>query len=97
MFWNTFKKKTHQKTPSNDKSNLPPAHDKKSTTTKNFNIPVPFLKRLMPVAQLLTEREIQQLPITAASFSPGAIVFNRGTEVDSLIYIVKGKIFMEAS
>ncbi len=50
----------------------------------------------MPIAQLLTEQEIQQLQITAASFTPGAIIFNRGTEVDSLIYIVKGNIFMEA-
>ena len=50
----------------------------------------------MPVAQLLTEKQIQQLHITAASFTPGAIVFNRGTEVDSLTYIVKGDIFMEA-
>jgi len=51
----------------------------------------------MPVAQLLTEKEIQKLHITAASFTPGAIVFNRGTEVDSLIYIVTGNIFMEAN
>lgn len=50
----------------------------------------------MPVAQLLTEIDIQNLNITAASFTPGAIVFNRGTEVDSLIYLVKGNIFMEA-
>ena len=50
----------------------------------------------MPVAQLLTEKEIQKLQITAANFTPGAIVFNRGTEVNSLIYVVKGNIFMEA-
>lgn len=50
----------------------------------------------MPIAQLLTEKEIQKLDITAANFMPGTIVFNRGTEVDSLIYIVKGNIFMEA-
>ncbi|TAN65349.1 MAG: HDOD domain-containing protein [Methylobacter sp.] len=95
MFWNIFKKKTPKQTSSNDKSNFSLVHDKK-TTAKNINIPVSFLKRLMPVAQLLTEQEIQQLHITATSFAPGAIVFNRGTEVDSLIYIVKGDIFMEA-
>jgi HD-like signal output (HDOD) protein len=97
MFWNTFKKKSSKQTSSNDKSNFSLADDKKPTTIKNFNIPVPFLKRLLPVAQLLTEQEMQQLQITAASFAPGAIVFNRGTEVDSLIYLVKGHIFMEAS
>ncbi|MDP1657899.1 MAG: HDOD domain-containing protein [Methylotenera sp.] len=96
MFWNIFKKKTPQQTSSNDKSNFPLSRDKKSTSIKNLNIPISFLKRLMPVAQLLTEKEIQQLHITAASFTPGAIVFNRGTEVDSLTYIVKGDIFMEA-
>jgi len=96
MFWNIFKKKTPQQALSNDKSNFPLIRDKKSTSIKNLNIPISFLKRLMPVAQLLTEKEIQQLHITAASFTPGAIVFNRGTEVDSLTYIVKGDIFMEA-
>ncbi|EGW20112.1 HDOD domain-containing protein [Methylobacter tundripaludum] len=96
MFWNIFKKKTPQQTSNNDKSNFPLSRDKKSTSIKNLNIPISFLKRLMPVAQLLTEKEIQQLHITAASFTPGAIVFNRGTEVDSLTYIVKGDIFMEA-
>ncbi|MGZ8174899.1 MULTISPECIES: HDOD domain-containing protein [Methylobacter] len=96
MLWNIFKKKTPQQTSSNDKSNFPLLRDKKSTSIKNLNIPISFLKRLMPVAQLLTEKEIQQLHITAASFTPGAIVFNRGTEVDSLTYIVKGDIFMEA-
>lgn len=95
MFWNIFKKKTPQLTFSNDKSDFPLIQDKK-LTTKNRNIPVSFLARLIPIAQLLTEKEIQKLHITAASFTPGAIVFNRGTEVDSLIYIVKGNIFMEA-
>lgn len=95
MFWNIFKKKRPQQTFSNDKSDFPLIHDKK-LIAKNRNIPVSFLERLMPIAQLLTEKEIQKLHITAASFTPGAIVFNRGTEVDSLIYIVKGNIFMEA-
>ncbi len=98
MFWNIFKKKTPKQPAGNNKSDVPLAHAKakEPTATKNINIPVGFLKRLMPVAQLLTEEEIQKLQITAASFAPGAIVFNRGTEVDSLIYIVKGNIYMEA-
>lgn len=96
MFWNTFKKKTSQLTSGNDKSNFPLSHTKKPSATKNLNIPVSFLKRLMPVAQLLAEKEIQKLQITAASFTPGSIIFNRGTEVESLAYIIKGNIFMEA-
>ncbi|MDO9271109.1 MAG: HDOD domain-containing protein [Methylobacter sp.] len=96
MFWNIFKKKALKQASSNDKSNFPITPNKKPTPVKNIAIPISFLKRLMPVAQLLTETEIQKLHITAASFTPGAIVFNRGTEVDALIYIVKGNIFMEA-
>jgi HD-like signal output (HDOD) protein len=91
MFWNFFKKKTTHK-----KSNFPLFDDKKAATPKNLNIPVTYLKRLMPVAQLLSEDQIRKLPITAAHFPPGAIIFNRGTEVDSLAYIVKGNVFMEA-
>ncbi len=96
MFWNIFKKKTAKQSPDKDKSDFPRAHGKDVTAVKNLNIPVSFLKRLMPVAQLLTEKEIKKLQITAASFAPGAIVFNRGTEVDALIYIVKGNVYMEA-
>jgi HD-like signal output (HDOD) protein len=93
MFWNIFKKKTVQQ---NGKPDIPPSHTKHPATAKNLNIPVTFLKRLMPIAQLLTEKEIRGLKITAASFAPGSIIFNRGTEVDSLIYIVEGNIYMEA-
>lgn len=96
MFWNIFKKKAPQKTPRTDKSNFPPLHSKKPSPAKNISIPVSFLQRLMPVSQLLTEKEILKLHIIAGNFAPGAIIFNRGTEVDSLIYIIKGNIFMEA-
>lgn len=96
MFWNIFKKKKPKQAPSNDKSNFPAFDDKQLTATKKFNIPVTFLNRLMPIAQLLSEEQIRKLDITAANFMPGAIIFNRGTEVDSLIYIVKGNVFMEA-
>ncbi len=97
MFWNIFKKKTPQQAPSKDISKILPATNNKSSPSRNINVPVAFLKRLMPVAQLLTEYEMQHLAITSANFSPGAIIFNRGTEVDTLIYIVKGNIFMEAN
>jgi len=97
MFRNIFKKKTPKQTSSNDIPNCPLTHDKKASAAKSINIPVSFLKRLMPVAQLLTENEIQKLRITASSYAPGSIIFNRGTEIESLIYIVKGTIFMEAN
>ena len=95
MFWNIFKKKAPKQISGDDKSNFPLVYDKKPAS-KNLNIPIPFLERLIPITQVLTEKEIQKLHITAASFTPGAIIFNRGTEVDLLIYIIKGNIFMEA-
>ncbi len=97
MFWNIFKKKSHQQAESLDLSSLPLSDAKKPSAPKNITIPLPFLKRLMPVAQLLTEDEMQQLATTAASFKPGAIIFNRGALVESLIYLVKGNIYMEAN
>lgn len=96
MFWNIFKKKTSKQISNNDEPNFPVVDDKKLSATKNLSVPVSYLKRLMPIAQFLTEAEIQKLHITAASFTPGSIIFNRGTEADLLIYVVKGTIFMEA-
>ncbi len=97
MFGNIFKKKTPKQALSNEASDFPLARDNKSSVAKHINIPVSFLKRLMPIAQLLTENEIQKLRITALSYTPGSILFNRGTEVESLMYIIKGRIFMEAN
>jgi HD-like signal output (HDOD) protein len=96
MFWDFFKKKVAKHSATNDKSDFPPIHNKRPVETKNIKIPVSFLKRLLPIAQLLNEKEIRKLKITAASFAPGTIIFNRGTEVDSLMYLIKGNIYMEA-
>jgi HD-like signal output (HDOD) protein len=100
MFWNIFKKKATHKTSSNVKSTFP-SDDiniaRAITTTKDIKLPVSFLKRLLPIAQLLSENEIEQLHVTSAIFKPGAVIFNRGTEVESLIYLVSGSIYMEAN
>ncbi|MGR9115443.1 MAG: HDOD domain-containing protein [Gammaproteobacteria bacterium] len=50
----------------------------------------------MPIAQLLVEEEIQNLQIKSSSYSPGSIIFNRGCDVDSLAYVIKGSVFLEA-
>ncbi|MGZ5052712.1 MAG: HDOD domain-containing protein [Methylobacter sp.] len=94
MLWNIFKKKAKQllKHETADTSVI----QGKATLDKHINIPTSYLERLIPIAQLLTEAEIQNLAITAANFAPGTIVFNRGTEIDSLIYLIKGNVFMEA-
>ncbi len=96
MIWDFFKKKAPKQSPGHQQSDSPHADDKKQVRGKEVKVPISFLQRLMPLAQLLSEQEIQQLQVTSASFAPGAIVFNRGTEVESLAYLIKGKIFMEA-
>jgi hypothetical protein len=96
MFRNFFNNQAPKQASNNKLSNSLLTPSKKPATKKNIIIPISFLKRLLPVGQLLTEKEIQHLNVTAASFTPGSIVFNRGTEVDSLSYLVKGNIFMEA-
>jgi HD-like signal output (HDOD) protein len=100
MFWNIFNKKTPQKidsslkpTPSSVEANI----TTNISTKKDINIPISFLQRLLPISQLLTGNELQQLHVTSTTYTPGAIIFNRGTEVDSLIYLVSGNVYMEAN
>lgn len=94
MFWNFFKKAVKQTVGKDKIPPMPAKPSKSSTSAKRLSIPVSFLKRLMPLAQLLTETEMQRLSITASNFTPGTIIFNRGTEVDALNYLVKGNVFM---
>ncbi|WP_404361363.1 HDOD domain-containing protein [Methylotuvimicrobium sp. KM1] len=68
-----------------------------SNNIKPVNIPVKFLKRLMPLGQLLIEEEIQALKICTENFTPGSALFIRGTEVDSLVYLCKGTIYLETA
>ncbi|MGD7034000.1 HDOD domain-containing protein [Methylotuvimicrobium buryatense] len=51
----------------------------------------------MPLGQLLTEEEIQALKIRTESFAPGAALFIRGTEVDALVYLCKGTVYLETA
>lgn len=96
MFWNIFKKKTAKSLPSNNEANFLLSSNKKIKATRKHKIPVSFLKKLSPLDQLLTEKEIQKLPLAIVNFLPGTVIFNKGTEVDSLIYIIKGSIVMDA-
>jgi len=98
MFWNLFRKKPAQAFDNNiEKKFKPEISNKPLPIRKVVNIPVSFLNKLIPVSQLLDGKDIQQLQITAANFLPGSIIFNRGTESDSLIYIVKGYVYMESN
>ncbi len=96
MFWNIFNKKTPKSLSSNNKSNSLLSSNKKPTATRKHKIPVSLLKELSPIDQLLTEKEISKLAIAVVNFLPGTVIFNSGTEVDALIYIIKGSILMGA-
>ncbi len=96
MFWNFFKKKS--KPPSTDNaSSFTPVQDKKTSITKKHDIPFSFLKRLSPLDQLLSEKDLQKLPVDVALFAPETIIFTAGSLVTTLMYIVKGNLYLEAN
>lgn len=97
MFWNFFKKESTRLPDKNTKRNPNPAIENKTLITKNIDIPVTFLKTLKPISQLLNEKDMQQLQVISANFAPGSIIFNESTKVDSLIYVIKGNVFLEES
>ena len=98
MFWNFFKKKPAQAFGNDIETKFKPEIDYKPSPVKKVaNIPVSFLKKLKPISELSGEKDLQQLQITAANFLPGSIIFNRGTESDSFIYVIKGHVYMESN
>jgi len=98
MFWNFFRRKSTPALDSSIEKKYKPEIDYKPLPVRKVvNIPVSFLNKLIPVSQLLDGKDMQQLQITAANFLPGSIIFNRGTESDSLTYIVKGQVYMESN
>jgi len=102
MFWNFHKKESAQALTNNLESKFKPEqepeHDNNVLVTRKVvDIPVSFLKTLKPISQLLNGKGMQQLKITAANFAPSSIIFNRGTEADSLIYVIKGNVHLEAN
>ncbi|PKM12617.1 MAG: histidine kinase [Gammaproteobacteria bacterium HGW-Gammaproteobacteria-3] len=97
-FWNFLKKKEKSAASTSlaqTQIDNSPDNNDKLVATRPITLPIAFLKRLVPIAQLLVEEEIQQLSIRTANFSAGSIIFSRGSEVGALAYIVKGSVFME--
>ncbi|MGZ3752060.1 MAG: HDOD domain-containing protein [Mucilaginibacter sp.] len=97
MFWNFFKKKSPQPHQKNNESRTKPALEIKQLLPRNVDIPVSFLKTLQPISQLLNEKDIQQLQVTTANFAHSSVIFNEHTKVDSLIYVIKGNVYLEES
>ncbi len=97
MFWNFFKNKSTQPLDRKNESRPNQAVEIKQLLPRNVDLPVSFLKTLQPIAQLLSEKDMQQLQVTTANFSNSSVIFNEGTKVDSLIYVIKGNVYLEES
>lgn len=98
MFWNFFKKKNKEsKNPAPEvKDNAKPA-EKKLTGTQQVQLPISFLQKLIPIGERLNQQELEQLSIYSTTFPAGSVIFNRGSEVESLIYLIKGVAFLESN
>lgn len=68
----------------------------KPTHAPRQGLPIDFLKQLIPIGDL-PDDELETIPITRQSFNAGQIIFNRGENADSLIYIYSGQVFLEAA
>ncbi len=94
MFWNQSKKTQDKKSNSEKPASVPSASD--STNKTSTQLPLPFLKRLIPIGHL-SDSELEQLKITFTRYKAGDIIFNRGETSNSVNYLVKGQCFLETS
>lgn len=86
MFWNLFKKSTREPPP------VPPCE----STPHHAQIPLAFLRKLIPIGELPIEN-LRALPVTLRCFDPGDIIFTRGDQADLLPYLMEGEVFLETS
>lgn len=97
MFWNFLKKKPSAEQPPKTVAKSPLVTPEPSPVLKiTTQVPINYLKRLIPIGQLPTG-ELQQLEIRIAHFKPGAIIFHRGELTELLPYIAKGKVYLETA
>lgn len=85
MFWKFLKK-------TNENGRI----SKTSTDAAKTKLPLFFLKKLIPLGELI-DTELQTLDASLRSFSPGQIIFNRGESPDYLLYLYSGNVFLEAA
>ncbi len=85
MFWSLFKKK-----PAITPHLLAP-----EVHHNPAYIPIAFLQKLIPIGELPVEK-LQALKISLRNFKPGEMIFTRGEQVESLLYLQEGEIFFEA-
>ena len=98
MFWKIFAKKKPVTESAGFLNSIEPSADQSRSVIKGkvIDLPLPFLQKLMPLGQL-SPGELLQLTIRSASYSPGNIIFKRDESTDSLVYLIKGKVFLETS
>jgi HD-like signal output (HDOD) protein len=85
MFRNFFKKPTA--TPKTDEIS--------GAFTHTIKLPVAFLKKLIPIGELSLEK-LNAMHISTQYFQSGDVIFTRGDLTDSLPYLQKGEVFLEA-
>lgn len=85
MFWKFLKKPAEQPDTGSAPSN-----------TQNTQIPLEFLQKLIPIGNLPIA-ELTALDISQRGFAPGQIIFNRGENADTLMYLYSGNVFLEAA
>ncbi|MCQ8103337.1 HDOD domain-containing protein [Methylomonas sp. SURF-2] len=85
MFWKFLKKDAEQ-----------PAASPHPRRAAAATLPLAFLQKLVPVGALPAE-ELQALDVSLENFTPGQIIFNRGENADSLMYLYSGTVFLEAA
>ncbi|MEQ1528170.1 MAG: HDOD domain-containing protein [Methylococcales bacterium] len=99
-FFNLFKPKNKPAAAIIDQpgSHIPDAQAEISVTSNaRADVSVAYVKRLVPIAQLLGEQEIAELFISSVDYPPGAVIFTRNSEVEALLYVLKGSVYLEAA
>jgi HD-like signal output (HDOD) protein len=96
MFWKIFDKKTPAAESTDALSTTEPStdHGKPINKGKVIELPLTFLQKLTPLNNL-SHGELLQLSIRSASYPAGHIIFKRDERTDSLVYLLKGKVFLE--
>lgn len=97
MFFNLFKKSSQAQelAPEEKLAKAVEPDNASSVKQKKVSLPLDLLSRLIPIGKLPAEA-LEKLPLRAATFAPGATIFKQGAYNDSLIYLVKGIVFLEA-
>ncbi len=65
-------------------------------TQKQYKGSIKTLLRLVPVGKL-GEKQLRQLNVYQVTYQPGEIIFNRGEIAESLVYLMKGQVYIETT